>query len=98
MQLIYGIGDTYARNIVEHVTEKDFLLHEYPTKKFHQDMEKLHNTILNFRIKYYRNQLSIPDLVLKINEYYIEQRKELLENAKLNEEQKINEQYFKTVG
>lgn len=92
LQLIYGIGDTYARNIVEHVTEKDFLLHEYPTKKFHQDMEKLHNTILNFRIKYYRNQLSIPDLVLKINEYYIEQRKELLENAKLNEEQKINEQ------
>lgn len=51
-------------------------------------MEKLHNTILNFRIKYYRNKLSIPDLVLKINEYYIEQRKELLENAKLNEEQK----------
>lgn len=92
LHLIYGIGDTFARNIVQNVNDAEFLLNTYPKRKFHSDMTVFHHAIKDLREEHYSGKLTLNELLKKVEEFYFKQRKKLIETGDFNEEQKLNEE------
>ena len=84
LQLVYGIGDTYANKIVEHVIEEDFLLTQYPTRAFHPKMEDYYHKIKDIRTEYLAGRLSVLDIVEEVQKFYIKQRKDYIASGKLS--------------
>lgn len=84
LQLIDGIGKTYARNLASDLKNsgsEGLLRNRYSKRSFQKDLEVLYKN----RHQWIENN-DIPDLLKKIIDYYYHLRKETIKNMRTDEE------------